>query len=103
MPGDHPFYFDEIQATSGLIDGHFIYGVFTTPDNSISGSAICGFSIKDISKRLDSISYDDAIKFRDEDRACPFLKTSGIDGLACIRKVGNLEFYYLINPVKPRE
>ena len=57
VPGDHPFYFDEIQSTSGLIDGHFIYGVFTTPDNSISGSAICGFSIKDISKRYNRRDY----------------------------------------------
>ena len=57
VPGDHPFYFDEIQSTSGLIDGHFIYGVFTTPDNSISGSAICGFSIKDISKRYNRKDY----------------------------------------------
>lgn len=51
IPGEHPFYFDEVQATSGLIDGHLVYGVFTTPDNSISGSAICAFSLKDITQR----------------------------------------------------
>ena len=51
VPGEQPFYFDEIQSTSGLVDGHLIYGVFTTPDNSISGSAICAFSIKDITER----------------------------------------------------
>ena len=51
VPGEHPFYFDQIQATSGLVDGHLIYGVFTTPDNAISGSAICAFSLKDITER----------------------------------------------------
>ena len=51
IPGEHPFYFDEVQATSTLIDGHLVYAVFTTPDNSISGSAICAFSLKDITQR----------------------------------------------------
>jgi len=53
VPGEHPFYFDQIQATSGLVDGHLIYGVFTTPDNAISGSAICAFSLKDITESLE--------------------------------------------------
>ncbi len=48
VPGAHPFYFNEIQSTSDVIDGQFVYAVFTTPDNSIAGSAVCKFSIKDI-------------------------------------------------------
>jgi hypothetical protein len=52
VPGAHPFYFNEIQSTSDVIDGHFVYAVFTTPDNSIAGSAVCKFSIKDINNLL---------------------------------------------------
>ncbi|XP_065337676.1 semaphorin-1A [Cloeon dipterum] len=60
VPGDFPFYFDEIQSTSDLIEGNYggesakvIYGVFTTPPNSISGSAVCAFNLQDISKTFE--------------------------------------------------
>lgn len=43
------------ESTSELIDGKYgdttaqlIYGTFTTPPNSISGSAVCAFSLQDI-------------------------------------------------------
>uniref|UniRef100_A0A8D8ZYR5 Semaphorin-1A n=4 Tax=Cacopsylla melanoneura TaxID=428564 RepID=A0A8D8ZYR5_9HEMI len=56
VPGDFPFYFDEIQSTSDLIQGVYggkeaslVYGVFTTPTNSITGSAVCAFSLQTIS------------------------------------------------------
>uniref|UniRef100_A0A1B0FPC6 Sema domain-containing protein n=1 Tax=Glossina morsitans morsitans TaxID=37546 RepID=A0A1B0FPC6_GLOMM len=46
IPGDFPFYFNEIQSASNLVEGHYghssaklIYGVFNTPTNSIPGSA----------------------------------------------------------------
>ncbi|PSN57450.1 Semaphorin-1A [Blattella germanica] len=55
VPGDYPFYFNEIQSTSDIIEGTYgdhmeklIYGVFTTPVNSIGGSAVCAFSVKSI-------------------------------------------------------
>lgn len=55
VQGDFPFYFNEIQSTTELIEGTYgstnaqlIYGVFTTPPNSISGSAVCAFSLQDI-------------------------------------------------------
>uniref|UniRef100_A0A6A7FXT6 Semaphorin-1A n=3 Tax=Hirondellea gigas TaxID=1518452 RepID=A0A6A7FXT6_9CRUS len=53
--GDFPFYFNEIQATTEPIEGRYgdhattlLYGVFTTPENSIPGSAICAFTFQDI-------------------------------------------------------
>uniref|UniRef100_A0A182MH20 Semaphorin-1A n=1 Tax=Anopheles culicifacies TaxID=139723 RepID=A0A182MH20_9DIPT len=56
MPGDFPFYFDEIQSTSNLVEGRYghansklIYGVFSTAPNAIAGSAICAFSLQEIS------------------------------------------------------
>ena len=53
--GDFPFYFNEIQGTSSTIidtqDGDkIIYGVFTTPENSMAGSAVCAFRLSDIEK-----------------------------------------------------
>ncbi|CAG9796562.1 unnamed protein product [Diatraea saccharalis] len=57
MPGEYPFYFDEIQATTELISGIYgsgssrndiVYAVFTTPQNAIGGSAVCAFAMRDI-------------------------------------------------------
>jgi semaphorin 6 len=55
MPGDYPFYFDEIQATSSIIDGIYgndrdalVYTVMTTNENAIDGSAICVYSMNSI-------------------------------------------------------
>ena len=72
VPGNYPFYFDEIQDISQLIKvqsaGHLIaspeslcvlqgsygdqvdsvvYAVFRTAPNSISGSAVCAFRLRD--------------------------------------------------------
>lgn len=55
VPGEYPFYFDEIQSTSAIIERKYgesstkiIYGALTTPDNAIGGSAICVFQMSDI-------------------------------------------------------
>ncbi|EDW03507.1 GH11272 [Drosophila grimshawi] len=55
IPGDYPFYFNEIQSASNLVEGQYgsmssklIYGVFNTPTNSIPGSAVCAFALQDI-------------------------------------------------------
>ncbi|CAG9813142.1 unnamed protein product [Phaedon cochleariae] len=55
VTGEFPFSFNEIQSATELIDGKYgdaqaqlIYGTFTTPPNSISGSAVCAFSLQDI-------------------------------------------------------
>ena len=60
VPGNYPFYFNEIQAVSQLIEGHYghgpiennleedkreaiMYATFSTPPNAIGGSAVCAF------------------------------------------------------------
>ncbi|XP_050681279.1 semaphorin-1A-like [Leptidea sinapis] len=57
VPGDYPFYFDEIQSTTEIINGIYgsggsrndiVYAVFTTPQNAIGGSAVCAFAMRDI-------------------------------------------------------
>jgi hypothetical protein len=56
VPGDIPFYFDEIQSVH--IDKDVVYALFTTPDNAISGSAICKFDLKDI--RCGELNYSES-------------------------------------------
>ncbi|XP_011308479.1 semaphorin-1A isoform X2 [Fopius arisanus] len=55
VPGEYPFYFNEIQSTSDVTEGFYagrhdqlIYGIFTTPVNSIGGSAVCAFSMSSV-------------------------------------------------------
>ncbi|RWS17386.1 semaphorin-1A-like isoform X2 [Dinothrombium tinctorium] len=67
IPGDFPFYFNEIlieslkiaiiitESTTGIVEGVYngkslkiIYGVFTTPPNSVGVSAVCAFRMQDI-------------------------------------------------------
>nr|BDT62050.1 MAG: semaphorin-1A-like protein [Penaeus monodon majanivirus B] len=60
VPGEYPFYFDEVQSVTNVITGIYggqirdiIYAVFTTPPNSVSGSAVCAFSIRSIQDTFD--------------------------------------------------
>ncbi|XP_033633774.1 semaphorin-6D-like isoform X13 [Asterias rubens] len=51
FPGAFPFYFNYLQDVSMVGEGENItfYGVFTTGDHEIPGSAVCAFSLKTIS------------------------------------------------------
>ncbi|RWS15798.1 semaphorin-5A-like protein [Dinothrombium tinctorium] len=44
IPGQFPFYFNEIQSATYLNNERKLYAIFATPENSIHGSAICAFS-----------------------------------------------------------
>ncbi|XP_066996940.2 semaphorin 5c [Anabrus simplex] len=48
IPGEYPFYFDEIQGMYYIEEEGMIYATFTTPSNSIPGSAICMFNMSAI-------------------------------------------------------
>ncbi|XP_063995901.1 semaphorin-1A-like isoform X1 [Diachasmimorpha longicaudata] len=55
VPGEYPFYFNEIQSMSDVTEGFYagrhdqlIYGIFTTPVNSIGGSAVCAFAMSSV-------------------------------------------------------
>ncbi|XP_026679281.1 semaphorin-5B [Diaphorina citri] len=50
LPGDYPFYFDEVQGMTYLPDEGLLYATFTTPRNSIAGSAVCAFSLTSINE-----------------------------------------------------
>ena len=50
-----------VESTSDVVEGTYghrterlIYGVFTTPENSIYGSAICAFRIQDVMDSFDA-------------------------------------------------
>ena len=46
--GDYPFYYNEIQSAAFMQSENRVYATFTTPENSIAGSAICSFDVSDI-------------------------------------------------------
>lgn len=48
LPGEFPFYFNEVQSVSYSAEESVMYATFTTPINSIHGSAVCGFNISAI-------------------------------------------------------
>ncbi|XP_065335644.1 semaphorin-5B [Cloeon dipterum] len=49
VPGQYPFYYNEIQGFSYDEPQGLVYATFTTPENSIAGSAICAFNMSAIS------------------------------------------------------
>ncbi|KAL4228059.1 Sema domain [Mactra antiquata] len=65
LPGDIPFPFNELHATSSFSQGNYMptkdnhnrtqmfYGVFNTPDNSIQGSAVCAYVFDDVHKAFE--------------------------------------------------
>jgi chondroitin sulfate proteoglycan 4 len=45
VPGDYPFYFNEIQSIHFVKSESIVYAAFSTPENSIAGSAVCSFTM----------------------------------------------------------
>uniref|UniRef100_A0A671RE85 Sema domain, transmembrane domain (TM), and cytoplasmic domain, (semaphorin) 6Ba n=1 Tax=Sinocyclocheilus anshuiensis TaxID=1608454 RepID=A0A671RE85_9TELE len=53
IPGDSHFYFNLLQSTSPIIrmqGRDVILGVFSTPSNSIPGSAVCAFDMQQLAR-----------------------------------------------------
>ncbi|KAL7301189.1 hypothetical protein TKK_0006159 [Trichogramma kaykai] len=48
LPGEFPFYYDEIQGAAYHAEEGLVYATFTTPSNAIAGSAICAFNMSAI-------------------------------------------------------
>ncbi|KAL3835867.1 hypothetical protein ACJMK2_021328, partial [Sinanodonta woodiana] len=64
LPGEYPFYFDEIQSTFYLEEEEQLYAVFTTPESSIAGSAVCVYSLEAFNK-----SFTGDFKYQDSPRS----------------------------------
>ncbi|XP_048844856.1 semaphorin-6B-like isoform X1 [Brienomyrus brachyistius] len=53
VPGDAHFYFNQLHSTSPVLHLHgrdIILGVFSTPTNSIPGSAVCAFDMQKLAR-----------------------------------------------------
>ncbi|XP_042320317.1 semaphorin-5A [Sceloporus undulatus] len=50
LPGEIPFYYNELQSTFFLPELDLIYGIFTTNVNSIAVSAVCVFNMTAIAQ-----------------------------------------------------
>ncbi|KAL1022950.1 hypothetical protein UPYG_G00034620 [Umbra pygmaea] len=56
VPGDSHFYFNLLHSTSPIVRMHgrdIILGVFSTPANSIPGSAVCAFDMEQLARAFD--------------------------------------------------
>lgn len=53
MPGDYPFYYNEIQSVHYLENEQMFYATFTTGENTIYGSAVCAFNMSAIKHAFD--------------------------------------------------
>ena len=62
VPGDIPFYFNEIQSVFKSDSDNSVYAVFTTPDNSIAGSAICRFDLDFVARTFDTSPFKSQVK-----------------------------------------
>ncbi|KAJ8378696.1 hypothetical protein AAFF_G00237450 [Aldrovandia affinis] len=53
VPGESHFYFNQLHSTSPVLRVHgrdIILGVFSTPTNSIPGSAVCAFDMQQLAR-----------------------------------------------------
>lgn len=50
LPGDYPFYFNEVQGIAYSYQDNTLYATFSTPENSIHGSAVCAFNLTSINE-----------------------------------------------------
>uniref|UniRef100_A0A915B0J3 Sema domain-containing protein n=2 Tax=Parascaris univalens TaxID=6257 RepID=A0A915B0J3_PARUN len=66
VPGDYPFYFDQIEAIAPPVSGRYsakdenarlVYAVFRSPLAGVSASAICAFDLTQITKVFSKSSY----------------------------------------------
>ncbi|XP_058117992.1 semaphorin-5B [Anopheles ziemanni] len=53
LPGNYPFYYNEVQGMVYSHDEGVLYATFTTPENSIHGSAICAYNMSAIQAAFD--------------------------------------------------
>ncbi|XP_078374729.1 semaphorin-4A-like isoform X2 [Oculina patagonica] len=61
VPGKIPFDYNEIQAFATIKDPttneDYVYGIFTTPELGVLGSAVCMYSMKSVKKLFDTSQY----------------------------------------------
>ncbi|XP_012550340.1 semaphorin-5B isoform X1 [Bombyx mori] len=53
VSGEVPFYYDEVQSVEYLAQEKILVATFTTPSNSIIGSAVCVYNMSDVHAAFD--------------------------------------------------
>ncbi|EDW35221.1 GL15685 [Drosophila persimilis] len=53
LPGEYPYYFDEVQGMTYAESEHVLYATFRTSGSSIYGSAVCAFNLSSINEAFD--------------------------------------------------
>ena len=55
--------FTEIQSTTSIVGAEdTFYAVFNTPENSIAGSAVCSFSLSDVTKTFEESPFKNQVR-----------------------------------------
>ncbi|XP_060654439.1 semaphorin-5B isoform X1 [Drosophila nasuta] len=64
LPGDYPYYFDEIQGMTYSESENVLYATFSTTGSSIFGSAVCAYNLSAIND-----AFEGAFKVQDHTNA----------------------------------
>ncbi|KAG7309284.1 hypothetical protein JYU34_005224 [Plutella xylostella] len=64
VPGDVPFYYDEVTSVQYVPRGRVLVAAFTTQSNGIAGSAICVYNMSDV-----KAAFSGAFKVQDSPRS----------------------------------
>ena len=55
--------FTEIQSTTAIVGAEdTFYAVFNTPENSIAGSAVCSFSLSDLTTTFEESPFKNQVR-----------------------------------------
>ena len=58
-----PLLFIEIQSTTAIVGiEDTFYAVFNTPENSIAGSAVCSFSLSDLTTTFEESPFKNQVR-----------------------------------------
>ena len=56
--------FTEIQSTTAIVGTEdTFYAVFNTPENSIAGSAVCSFSLRDLTRTFEESPFKNQVLY----------------------------------------
>lgn len=92
LPGEYPFYFNEIQGMTYSAEEDVLYATFTTPNNGIHGSAVCAFNLSAI-----NAAFDGPFKFQEHiDSNWKDVNTPHRNQFSCKNSGGGLSYKHLL-------
>lgn len=104
VPGDFPFSYDYVQSLTYLPREQMLYGVFSTAENSIVGSAVCVYTMSAV-----NASFDGPFKYQPSPSSAWVPETADKHHFRCEGSGTSLEadfaadkFQLMDKPVMPR-